>query len=151
MVSILTRHTLPSNAGAAPAAVHRGLRGRGAACAGAPACLPHSSAQTSSSFHRLQPSTSQLILKPNKAATRPTLHPLTRRCCTAVLLQILCELTSLVQYVRQHMRRFLPDLLRLVHAHWGSATRQCLDLLRELSISLRDDVRWGLRMKPRAH
>jgi len=28
--------------------------------------------------------------------------------------QLLCEMENLVKYVRQHMRRFLPDLLALV-------------------------------------
>jgi FKBP12-rapamycin complex-associated protein len=59
------------------------------------------------------------------------------------LFQMLGAMTSLVQWMRQHMRRFLPELLALVHSHWGTATGKCLELLRELSISLRDDFRWG--------
>uniref|UniRef100_A0A7S3R516 Serine/threonine-protein kinase TOR n=1 Tax=Dunaliella tertiolecta TaxID=3047 RepID=A0A7S3R516_DUNTE len=59
----------------------------------------------------------------------------------ALSVQLLCEMENLVKYVRQHMRRFLPDLLALVHSHWGTATACCLNLLRELSTSLRDDFK----------
>ena len=47
------------------------------------------------------------------------------------------QLTKLVAFVKQHIRRFLPDLIQLIHTHWSSSTRLCLQLLSELSTSLR--------------
>uniref|UniRef100_A0A7R9YR22 Serine/threonine-protein kinase TOR n=1 Tax=Chlamydomonas euryale TaxID=1486919 RepID=A0A7R9YR22_9CHLO len=55
--------------------------------------------------------------------------------------EIFTQVTRLVSVVKQHMRRFLPDLLQLIHTYWASSTRICLQLLAELSISLRDDFR----------
>jgi hypothetical protein len=56
--------------------------------------------------------------------------------------EIFTQLTKLVAVVKQHMRRFLPDLLQLIHVYWETATQpKCLKLLAELSISLRDDFR----------
>jgi hypothetical protein len=52
------------------------------------------------------------------------------------------QLTRLVGLVRQHARRFLPDLLGLVHENWGKSSRvmhSSLQLLAELSTALR----WG--------
>lgn len=54
------------------------------------------------------------------------------------------QLTQLVRTVRQHARRFLPDLLALLLEFWGAGprvTRCCLALLAELALSLRDDLR----------
>ena len=52
------------------------------------------------------------------------------------------QLTRLVGLVRQHARRFLPDLLGLVHENWGKSSRvmhSSLQVLAELSTALR----WG--------
>ncbi|KIY92187.1 hypothetical protein MNEG_15776 [Monoraphidium neglectum] len=49
-----------------------------------------------------------------------------------------------VRTVRQHIRRFLPELLALLQEFWGSSVRithYCLQLLAELALSLRDDLR----------
>jgi FKBP12-rapamycin complex-associated protein len=46
--------------------------------------------------------------------------------------------------VRQHIRRFLPELLALLQEFWGCSpriTHHCLALLAELALSLRDDLR----------
>lgn len=56
-------------------------------------------------------------------------------------LQLLDELIILVQHVRQHMRRFLPELLALVSIQLGSNNPDGLKLLRELATHLKDDVR----------
>ncbi len=58
--------------------------------------------------------------------------------------EILGSLRALVGYVRQHMRRFLPDLLGLVHEFWAAAPRTCLALMADLGAALRDDIRCGL-------
>ena len=41
----------------------------------------------------------------------------------------------------QHTRRFLPEILQLVHDYWPTSTRTCLSLLAEMSLALRDDFR----------
>lgn len=67
------------------------------------------------------------------------------RNCDAVLCEYMLEqLTQLTRVVRQHIRRFLPEILQLVHDFWGSSlriTHYCLQLLAELSLALRDDLR----------
>eukprot|EP00198_Chlamydomonas_reinhardtii_P008241 XP_001697578.1 target of rapamycin, growth-regulatory PI3K-like protein kinase [Chlamydomonas reinhardtii] len=55
--------------------------------------------------------------------------------------EILASLRALVGYVRQHMRRFLPDLTQLVHEFWPAAPRTCLALIADLGMALRDDIR----------
>ncbi|KAL4435039.1 hypothetical protein ABPG77_003864 [Micractinium sp. CCAP 211/92] len=53
-------------------------------------------------------------------------------------------LTDLVVLMRQHVRKFLPDLLALVADFWGTAPAMLphvLQLLAELSQTLRDDFR----------
>ncbi len=71
-------------------------------------------------------------------------------CVCVCMLQLLTELTVLVQHVRQHMRRFLPELLAMISLHWKinkeTSTEQyvrpeCLALLKDLAIYLRDDIR----------
>ncbi|GBF92738.1 hypothetical protein Rsub_05107 [Raphidocelis subcapitata] len=57
---------------------------------------------------------------------------------------VLEQLTQLVRCVRQHIRRFLPELLALLQEFWGCSpriTHHCLALLAELALSLRDDLR----------
>lgn len=44
--------------------------------------------------------------------------------------EIFTQLTRLVAVVKQHMRRFLPDLLQLIHTYWASSTRICLQVMR---------------------
>jgi hypothetical protein len=54
----------------------------------------------------------------------------------------LCLYPCLSCILTFHFRRFLPDLIQLIHSHWSTSTRLCLQLLSELSGSLRDDFRW---------
>lgn len=67
--------------------------------------------------------------------------------------EILASLRALVGYVRQHMRRFLPDLTQLVHEFWPAAPRTCLALIADLGMALRDDIRcvrvWSSRGRGR--
>jgi hypothetical protein len=50
--------------------------------------------------------------------------------------------THQISSVRQHLRRFLPELLAAAHECWlGPSQRTCLSLLAELSITLRDDFK----------
>ncbi|DBA66640.1 TPA: hypothetical protein ACH3X2_002209 [Trebouxia sp. C0005] len=54
------------------------------------------------------------------------------------------QLTLLVSFLRQHVRKYLPDILGLVHDFWiptSPLMPHILRLLSELSVSLRDDFR----------
>lgn len=56
--------------------------------------------------------------------------------------EIFNAIRALVGCVRQHMRRFLPDLLALIHEFWPLAPRTCLALMADLGTALKDDFRW---------
>ncbi|MEW5302322.1 MAG: hypothetical protein WDW36_005122 [Sanguina aurantia] len=71
----------------------------------------------------------------------PVLFSVLRRSDDPLREEMLQQLTRLVSYVRQHIRRFLPDMLGLLHEFWDASTRTCLTLLAELSIALHDDFR----------
>ncbi|GAX78992.1 hypothetical protein CEUSTIGMA_g6432.t1 [Chlamydomonas eustigma] len=71
----------------------------------------------------------------------PVLFEVLNEADVALREDIFQQLTKLVAFVKQHIRRFLPDLIQLIHSHWTSSTRLCLQLLSELSGSLRDDFR----------
>eukprot|EP00887_Chlorella_sp_A99_P006163 scaffold3.g6163.t1 len=62
-------------------------------------------------------------------------------------------LTDLVVLMRQHIRKFLPDFLALVHDFWGTTPAllpHVLNLLAELSQTLRDDFRaWAPDLLPK--
>lgn len=57
--------------------------------------------------------------------------------------EVLGALRTLVGVVRQHMRRFLLELLALLHDFWQAAPRTCLALIADLGTALRDDFRWA--------
>eukprot|EP00878_Enallax_costatus_P008272 GHUV01008648.1.p1 GENE.GHUV01008648.1~~GHUV01008648.1.p1 ORF type:complete len:2405 (+),score=620.50 GHUV01008648.1:939-7217(+) len=67
------------------------------------------------------------------------------RVCDEPLRELLLEqLVVLIVVVRQHIRRFLPDLLGIMGEFWGRSSKiqhVCLQMLAELAISLRDDLR----------
>eukprot|EP00879_Flechtneria_rotunda_P007003 GHRR01007352.1.p1 GENE.GHRR01007352.1~~GHRR01007352.1.p1 ORF type:complete len:2075 (+),score=775.15 GHRR01007352.1:2-6226(+) len=67
------------------------------------------------------------------------------RVCDEPLRELLLEqLVVLVVVVRQHIRRFLPDLLGILGEFWGRSSKiqgLCLSMLAELAVSLRDDLR----------
>jgi hypothetical protein len=70
----------------------------------------------------------------------PVLFSVLRAADDSLREYMLEQLTRLVGLVRQHARRFLPDLLALVHEHWGKSSRvmhSSLQLLAELSTALR--------------
>ncbi|KAK9806315.1 hypothetical protein WJX72_010074 [[Myrmecia] bisecta] len=57
------------------------------------------------------------------------------------------QLTVLVSFLRQHVRKYLTDILLLIHDHWqpnSALLPQILNLLSELSVALRDDMRMYL-------
>ncbi len=56
--------------------------------------------------------------------------------------EIFSALRALVGCVKAHMRRFLPDLLALIHEYWPSAPRLCLTLMADLGMALKDDFRF---------
>ncbi|GLC61314.1 hypothetical protein PLESTB_001742500 [Pleodorina starrii] len=83
----------------------------------------------------------QLNVVPYLPKVLPILFGVLRGGDEALREEILGSLRALVGYVRQHMRRFLPDLLQLVHEFWLTAPRTCLALIADLGMALRDDIR----------
>ncbi|PNW79096.1 hypothetical protein CHLRE_09g400553v5 [Chlamydomonas reinhardtii] len=83
----------------------------------------------------------QLSVVPYLPKVLPILLGVLRGGDEALREEILASLRALVGYVRQHMRRFLPDLTQLVHEFWPAAPRTCLALIADLGMALRDDIR----------
>ncbi|GIL44136.1 hypothetical protein Vafri_1666 [Volvox africanus] len=83
----------------------------------------------------------QLNVVPYLPKVLPILFSVLRGSDEALREEILSSLRALVGYVRQHMRRFLPELLQLIHEFWATAPRTCLALIADLGIALRDDTR----------
>uniref|UniRef100_A0A7S1SYY6 Serine/threonine-protein kinase TOR n=1 Tax=Tetraselmis chuii TaxID=63592 RepID=A0A7S1SYY6_9CHLO len=74
----------------------------------------------------------------------PVLFQCMRNCEDGLREFMFQQLTVLVKYVRQHIRKYLTDLLALVHEYWNSSPHllmHILKLLAELSNVLRDDFR----------
>ncbi|GIL87381.1 hypothetical protein Vretimale_1690 [Volvox reticuliferus] len=83
----------------------------------------------------------QLNVVPYLPKVLPLLFSVLRGSDEALREEILSSLRALVGYVRQHMRRFLVDLLQLIHEFLATAPRTCLALIGDLGIALRDDIR----------
>lgn len=103
------------------------------------------------SSYLLPVSNHPLALRPCVAPAQvlPILFGVLRAGDEALREEILGSLRALVGYVRQHMRRFLPELLTLIHEFWSAAPRTCLALIADLGIALRDDTRCDLVCGPR--
>ncbi|CAG9463067.1 unnamed protein product [Pedinophyceae sp. YPF-701] len=74
----------------------------------------------------------------------PLLLSVLRQGDTPLREYILQQLTSLVSVIRQHSRRYLPDLVQLVEEYWDPASPLIEHLLRlvgELARVLQDDLR----------
>ncbi|EFJ44271.1 target of rapamycin, growth-regulatory PI3K-like protein kinase [Volvox carteri f. nagariensis] len=84
----------------------------------------------------------QLNVVPYLPKVLPILFGVLRGGDEALREEILGALRALVGYVRQHMRRFLPELLQLIHEFWPTSPRTCLALIADLGVALRDDIRW---------
>lgn len=63
----------------------------------------------------------------------PELFAVVRAADEQLRLFLIGRLTTLVAVLRQHLRRWLPDLVGLVHDFWGAGVAVLTDLLRLVS------------------
>ena len=73
----------------------------------------------------------------------PVLFDVMRTCDDALREFMLAELAILVSVIKAHVRRFLPEILEIIHAFWGNNAllKSTLSLCEELSKALRDEFR----------
>ena len=73
----------------------------------------------------------------------PVLFDVMRTCDDALREFMLAELAILVSVIKAHVRRFLPEILEIIHAFWGNNAllKSTLSLCEELSRALRDEFR----------
>jgi len=73
----------------------------------------------------------------------PVLFDVMRTCDDALREFMLSELAILVSVIKAHVRRFLPEILEIIHTFWGNNAllKSTLLLCEELSRALRDEFR----------